>query len=110
MLITDLPHIDRNIFDCISMQNQIHVPVSKVKVLDYMITDYPRNENRNDFPFVFGFFEPKEISFSKNQDVVINVSNLMFQNSIFLTDFEQRVLNETFHRGLKTQPTLSGRK
>ena len=110
MLITEIPQIERNMFDCISMQNQIPITVPKARVLDYMITEYPRNENKNDFPFVFGFFQSKEISFSKNQDVVINISNLMFQNSIFLSDFEQKVLNETFHRGLKSRPTLTGRK
>ena len=110
IFVTVIPQQDLNIFDCISIKNEISVPAKESDIIDYMVTVYPRNEYRNDFPFVYGLFETKDVAFAKNQNVIINIANVMFANSIPLNEFEQTVLNNTFSRSIKLQPTLPGRK
>lgn len=107
---TDIPQPDFNIFDCVSVKNEIFVPARESDIIDYMVTVYPRNENRNSFPFVYGLFESKDVAFSKNQDVILNIANVMFAGSLPLTEFEQNILNTTFKNSIKTKPTLPGRK
>jgi len=110
IFITDIPQQDLNIFDYISIKNEIIVPAKESDLLDYMVTVFPRNEYRNDFPFVYRLFEAKDSAFAKNQDVILNIANVMFADSFSLNEFEQKVLNNTFNKSIKTKPTLSGRK
>lgn len=110
IFVTDIPQQDLNIFDCISIKNEIFVPAKESDIIDYMVTVYPRNEYRNDFPFVYGLFESKDVAFAKNQDVIVNIANVMFAESFPLNEFEQAVLNNTFSRSIKLKPTLPGRK
>ncbi len=110
IFVTDIPQQELNIFDCISIKNEIFVPAKESDIIDYMVTVYPRNEYRNDFPFVYGLFESKDVAFAKNQDVIVNIANVMFAESFPLNEFEQSVLNNTFSRSIKLKPTLPGRK
>ena len=110
IFVTDIPQQDLNIFDCISIKNEIFVPAKEYDILDYMVTVYPRKEYRNDFPFVYGLFESKDVAFAKNQDIIVNIANVMFAESFPLNEFEQAVLNSTFSRSIKLKPTLPGRK
>ena len=108
--ITDIPQQNVNIFDCISTNNQIFIPEKKSVIIDYLVSVYPRNDNLNDFSFVYGLFETKDVAFSRNQDVILNLATLMFSGSVPLDDFEQKVLNKTFERTLKTRYTLPRRQ
>ncbi len=110
IFVTDIPQQDLNIFDYISIKNKIFIPAKESDLIDYMVTVYPRNEYRNDFPFVYGLFESKDMAFAKNQDVIINIASVMFAESFPLNEFEQKVLNNTFNRSIKAYPTLPGRK
>jgi hypothetical protein len=110
IFVTDIPQQDLNIFDCISIKNEIFMPAKESDIIDYFVTVYPRNENRNDFPFVYGLFESKDIAFANNQDVILNIASLMFADSLPLSEFEQAILNYTFKKSIKVSPTLPGRK
>lgn len=110
IFVNDIPQHDLNIFDCISIPKEIFLPTKEAEIIDYMVTVYPRNENRNDFPFVYGLFESKDVAFAKNQDVILNIANTMFAESVPLNEFEQKILNNTFKRTVKSKPTLAGRK
>ena len=110
IFVNDIPKHDLNIFDCISIPKEILLPAKEAALIDYMVTVYPRNENRNDFPFVYGLFEPKDVAFAKNQDVILSIANVMFAESTPLNEFEQKILNNTLKRTIKNKPTLAGRK
>ncbi len=110
LVLTDIPQQEMNMFDCISMASEISIPAKEVPIIDYWVTEYPRNDNSNPFPFVYGLFEQKDVAFANNQDVVLNIANLMFLNAMPLTAFEQNVLNNTFKTAIKNKPLLSGRK
>jgi hypothetical protein len=109
-ILTDIPQQDINIFECISIPTEIYVPTKEVPIIDYWVTEYPRNNNNNPFPFVYGLFDKKEVAFSNSQDIVLNIANELFSNSYPLNEFEQNVLNETFKKSIIYKPTLSGRK
>jgi hypothetical protein len=110
LILTDLPQQDVNIFDCISIQQEIFIPAKEVPLIDYFVTVYPRNENSNPFPFVYGLFDSKDIAFSSNQEAILNIANVMFAGASTLDSFEQKILNYTFTKSIKDKPTISGRK
>jgi hypothetical protein len=113
-MIFSLPEVNMaqnvNLFNCITMQNETHIPAKSLPVIDYMVTVYPRNDNHNVFPFVYNLFGSTDKAFSANQDLIINLANTMFSNAISLNELEQDVLNNTYRKSIKDRPTLSGRK
>ena len=110
LLTANLPQQEISIFDCITMQKEIFMPAKEVPLIDYLIKEYPRNENTNTFPFVYGLFESKDLAFADNQDAILNIANSLFSTSFSLGEFEQKVLNSTFKKSIKQKPSLSGRK
>jgi glutathione synthase/RimK-type ligase-like ATP-grasp enzyme len=109
-LLAEFPNHDLNAFDLISMPKEVFVSSKELPLVDYMVTLYPRNENSNTFPFVYGLFESKNVAFGNNQEVILNIANKLFSESLPLNSFEQLTLNMTFKKSIKTKPTLSGRK
>ena len=67
-------------------------------------------ENLNSFNFVYTIFEFSKTAFANNQAAIIQLGTKMFSNSIPSTALESEVLNRTFNRLTKNQPTLLGRK
>ncbi len=110
LLITEIPQQETRMFNSISLKNEIPVETKKPEIIDYMITVYPRNELKSTFNFVYSIFDAKELSFSINQDSLLHVANKMFEGSRNLSDFEQKILSQTFRKSVKYFPTLPGRK
>ena len=109
-LITELPQYNNNLFDCISNKIEYVVKSTNTQLIDYMVTVYPRNEGANPFDFVYGLFDYNPSAFAHNQDSIISIASELFADSEPLGSFESVVLNKTFKRLLKSNPTLSGRK
>jgi hypothetical protein len=109
-ILTDIPDYNNNLFDCVSLNKENEVKSQNTATLDYMITEYPRNEGLSSFNFVYGLFEYTPVAFSKNQSFVIHFASELFSESEPLGNFESVVLNHTFKRLSKAKPTLSGRK
>lgn len=110
IILTDFPESNNNLFDCISLKNEIVIQKQTTELLDYMVTVYPRNEQIDNFNFVYSLLDYKPVAFSPNQKSVIEFANEMFSKSELLGDFESGVLASTIKRLTKTTPTLSGRK
>ena len=109
-LLNQTPDIDNNMFNCISIKHEVSYTQHKADVLDYMVSYYPRNENMTTFSFVYGLFESKGVSFSKNQPLILNTAIALFSNSQPLGEFETEILKKTLSRLSKTSPTLPRRK
>lgn len=109
-ILTETPEYNNNMFDCLSLKNEIFVKSSTTDMLDYMVTVYPRNERISTFNFVYGLFDYTPVAFAANQSSVIHFATEMFASSEPLGDFESTVLKHTFMRLSKANPTLSGRK
>lgn len=110
IILTDLPESNSNLFDCISLKNEIVIQKQTTEVLDYMVTVYPRNERIDNFNFVYGVLDYTPVAFSHNQSSVIEFASEMFSSSAPLGEFESGVLVNTIKRLRKTTPTLAGRK
>jgi hypothetical protein len=110
IILTDFPESDGNLFDCISVKNEIVVQKQTTEVLDYMVTIYPRNERIDNFTFVYRILDCAPIAFSHYQNSVIEFASEMFSNSEPLGEFESSILVSTIKRLTKTTPTLQGRK
>ena len=107
------PSIDANVFDCLSMANSHQIEYVDQKsddVIYYMISNYPRVENLNQFSFVYQYTLPKEISFAQNQQYIIGIASEMFKNSVELSNDELSILEYTIKRTRRLTPTLPGRK
>ncbi len=103
----DIPFASLSIAD---QHNIEHVAPVKREVISYMVSDYPRLENSNQFNLLYSFANYKEIAFSKNQQHVISIASKLFQNSVELNSDELNVLAYTMKRTRKTVSTLPGRK
>jgi hypothetical protein len=55
-------------------------------------------------------YAQEDLSFSKNQGLLLKVANTMFGESVDLTEFELLVLKKTFKKSIKYTPSLPGRK
>jgi hypothetical protein len=106
----DIPAHDQNIFGCITIPTEIVLPAKELPVIDYMVKEYPRNENAHPFTFVYSLFNRKENAFAYNQEDIIDLSKSLFRGTKPLDKFEMSVLDKTFHNSIKTIPTLKGRK
>ena len=109
-VLADMPQQEVNIFDCISMQNDVVIPAKEIPLIDYLITVYPRNENANAFSFVYGLFDSKDLAFARNQDSILKIAKELFSDSMPLNKLEQQVLNSTYKKGIKQNSSLPGRK
>jgi hypothetical protein len=102
-----------NMFDCISLESEHRrVMQSTTKLVNYFVTtEYPRIEKQihNPFFFVHSFFEKNEQTYGNNQTSILDLANQMFSDSKPLTGFEEQVLNATFARLLKNNPTRTNR-
>jgi hypothetical protein len=110
ILIPDIPNHDQNIFGCITIPTEIVMPAKEVPIIDYLIKDYPRNENTNPFTFVYRLFDYQENAFGAHQSDILSVSSFLFSDIQPLDEFEMSVLNKTFLSSIKATPTLKGRK
>jgi hypothetical protein len=111
--VTDIQKIELNVnpFDCLTMQKEVRqITKERQAPSSYFVTYFPRYpEFANPFQFVYGLFDFDKVAFSPNQLSVLNLANEMFNYSISLSKFEEEVLNYTFNRLVKKNPSLPNR-
>lgn len=111
LLTADLPQPDINVFDCITIEHSRYIPLKEhPSLINYLITDYPRNDNTQGNSFVYGLFESSDRAFALNQEDIISLAREIFSDSDTLTSLEQEAINNVFKKNLKREPTLKGRK
>ena len=109
-IITDYNR-PNNLFSCIIINDERQIISSKIELLNPFITEFPRI-TEEDTPlqqFAFTFFENDQVAFSTNQDSIAILSNELFGGSKTLGEFEQMILNKTYEKSLRAEPSRPNR-
>jgi hypothetical protein len=113
MLNIDIANVELpfTILEPISIMEECHkILPQKIELFSYYVTEYPRYEDPlNNSSFVYGLFEQPKLAFASTQDEVLYSATKMFEGSEALSPFENDILNETFLRLAKRNPTRPNR-
>ncbi len=110
MNITEIPQINNNIFQCITMYDNNTKHSNETTLIGYNLTSIAKENSIGYFNFVNEFFNKDYIAFSNNQIDILSLANSLFLNSTPMNDIEEKVLQKTLERTSIYKPTLPGRK
>jgi hypothetical protein len=111
IFITDIPE-SVSPFDCLNNDSEYRYEVkNKMELIDYFVTEYPRIDPDAPtlFSFIYGLFDRNPFPFSLNQSDIISIANNLFEGARPLSEFEEKVLGNTFNRLIKKEPTRPNR-
>lgn len=111
LFINDIPE-NICLFDCLNNDSEYRYEVkNKTELIDYYVTEYPRTDPNapSIFSFIYGLFDRNQMSFSINQVDIIGLANKLFEGAQPLSNFEEKVLGDTFNRLIKKDATRPNR-
>ena len=97
-------------FSSYSYYEERIVPVKNdIGLFTYWVTDDNFMTDEFESNFVNEYFETQSF-FDNKHNILMKLSNSIFEKSRFLDDVEEVALNKAFFNSLSKRPTLNGRK
>lgn len=88
------------------------VAKKRAKYLNFYVSEIAKSlvDEQVSSNFAFHYFELDRTNFLKNQDSVQFIAMQLFGHNKSMTEFEQAVLNISFRKALKKQPSRPNRR